>query len=252
MDSLAHFRRANGRNALSINWGPWDEIGMAASLNSHDKGRMTDRGINPIAPDDGLQVMDSLLDLHVTQVTVMPVRWSRLLQSYGLGQEPPILEVMAREVRPRKKTEPTTGGDGEFKRRLEGAPESERLDILTSFVTLQVAKIMGLDPKHQFDLRAPFMNLGLDSLMAVELRNALAEAMGHSLQTSLVYDHPTIEALSHYLGQELLGIQTDTSKDEKPSADEKHWNDLSVELDELSQEELANLLAESVSSFEKE
>ena len=61
MDALAHYRRAQGLPGLSINWGPWDKIGMAAGLKGQDRSRMADRGISPIDPEHGLKVVDLLL-----------------------------------------------------------------------------------------------------------------------------------------------------------------------------------------------
>ena len=198
MDALAHYRRAQGLPGLSINWGAWDKIGMAAGLKGQNRSRVIDRGISLIDPEHGLRVLDLLLSTHSAQMTVMPVKWSILLQLYPEGQQPPIFEEMVRQTKSRKQAKAIGKETAELRRRLEAAPESDRRDILISFVSSQVTKIMGLDPSHPLNLQTPFSDLGLDSLMAVELRNALAAGMGRSLQTSLVYDYPTIEKLTKY------------------------------------------------------
>jgi acyl carrier protein len=251
MDALAHYRRAQGLPGLSINWGPWDKIGMAAGLKGQDRSRMADRGITPIDPEHGLKVVDLLLSTHSAQVTVMPVKWSRLLQSYSEDQEPPIFEEMIRQIKSRKPVKAIDRGKAELRRRLEAAPESERRDMLISFVSSQVTKVMGLDPSHPLNLQTPFRDLGLDSLMAVELRNALAAAIGRSLQTSLVYDYPTIEKLAEYLRQELIGDVMPENHHRRAAKNEIQLEEISEKLNDLDQVEVAKMLAEQLASLKE-
>ena len=108
---------------------------------------------------------------------------------------------------------------------------------------------MGRDPSHALNLQTPFSELGLDSLMAVELRNALAAAVGHSLQTSLAYDYPTIEKLGDYLGQELLGEVRTENPEKRAANDDIHLESMSEKLDDLSQLEVAQILADKLASL---
>jgi len=222
---------------------------MVASLTGQNKNRFFKRGVRLIEPDQGLQMLGLLLRRQVTQATVFPVSWSKFLAAFTEGHVPPVYKALARDIFLRKPTKANDSGKIDLTQRLLAAPESDRRDILISFVNSQVAKVMGLDPSKLLNVKTPFSNLGIDSLMAVELRNALAQVAGHSLQASLVYDYSTIEALSDYLYNELLSNEAPETGKQKANKDEKPQESLSEEIEGLSQEEMAQLLAERIASL---
>ena len=102
---------------------------------------------------------------------------------------------------------------------------------------------MGLAPSHALDLQTPFTSLGFDSLMAVELRNALAAAMGHSMPTSLAYDYPTIEKLAEYFMRELTGGGESTQMTTTTPLHKQSAQDRLNALESLSDEEVERLFS---------
>ena len=205
LDALAYHRRAHGLSALSINWSGWGEIGMAARLQSRDRSRMTDRGVAELQPEKGVRALGLLLNQTAANVMVAPIRWSVLLKAFPAGGEPPLLRALAAEAGPRSatRTEAQATG-GELKSRLAAVPEAEREGVLLMFVQDQVARVLGLATGQGLDPQVPFTSLGIDSLMAVELRNALASAMARSLPPSLTFDYPTIATLAAFMSSEQL------------------------------------------------
>jgi SAM-dependent methyltransferase len=95
-----------------------------------------------------------------------------------------------------------------FRRALADALPTEREDLLVDYVRGHVARVLRLDGTRPPDPRRGLMDLGLDSLMAVELRNRLASGLGleEPLPATLVFDHPTVEAIARYLGEDVLAL----------------------------------------------
>jgi acyl carrier protein len=237
MDSLAHLRRTSGLPALSINWGPWSDSGMAARLKDQDRRRMHSRGFDPINPEQGTAILDLLLDWDATQVAVIPVDWSRLFGLYANAKPPAIFDAMARSVASDPRQGQGVGGSVDLQEQLRNAPPSETADILSEFLSIEVAKVLGLEPSRTVNRTAPFASLGVDSLMAVELQNAVAGAMGRRFPPSLVYDYPSIEKLTEFLLQDFL---TPTDAAPKAAVPSKPVDRLSA-LENLTDEEIENL-----------
>ena len=238
LDALAAQRRAEGLPGLSINWGPWGEIGMAAAVGEQDRKRWAERGVRLIAPDEGAQILGLLLRQHAGQVAVVPFDWPTFLRQYAAGAEPPLFRTMARESAQRAEARQEAAAQGGLQQRLEEAPPSERHGILLAHVREQVAKVLGLDSTRPPSLTRGLTDMGMDSLMVVELRNRLQTSLGAKLPSTLVFEHPTIEALSTFLAQEVLSLAPPATGSEPepatPSAAER--------LEELSQKELSDSL----------
>jgi len=206
LDGLAALRRAEGLPGLSINWGPWGEVGMAASLMEQDLRRWADRGVRLITRDQGVQILGLLLGQDMDQVGVFQIDWSLYVRQFGRGAPPPLFQTVARERAPRAEARREAQGDAGLRGRLDAAPPNERYEILLTYVRDQVARVLGLDPSRLPSLTQGLTDMGMDSLMIVELRNHLQASLGTSLPSTLVFEHPTIEALSAHLAQDVLEL----------------------------------------------
>jgi acyl transferase domain-containing protein/NADPH:quinone reductase-like Zn-dependent oxidoreductase/SAM-dependent methyltransferase/acyl carrier protein len=203
-DGLAHYRRALGLPALSVNWGPWGEAGAAT------RGKVTQRsqlkGFQSIQPQQGFRILARLLKQAPAQIGVMPVDWRQYSDSFSRRFTSTLLSELRgqRDVRASK---PQDKGPSESViQRLNGAPPTKRQGLLTDYVRAQATKVLGLDHARPIDSNQPLNDLGLDSLMAVELRSLLSTELGltRSLPPTLVFDYPTIAALTTYLAEEVF------------------------------------------------
>ncbi|MDO9173740.1 MAG: SDR family NAD(P)-dependent oxidoreductase, partial [Actinomycetota bacterium] len=205
LDALAHRRVAEGRPGLSIDWGAWSSIGAAADRGV-DK-LVGEQGIGVIAPDDGLAILDLLLERPSPQVGVSPVQWPLLLSRYGAAGAPPYFAEVAAAATGNVAAAATPSGHAhDLASRLAAVAPDRRGGVLLDFVRDQAAHVLALSVSQVGD-RVPLSDLGLDSLMAVELRNVLGAALGHArpIPATLVFDYPTVEAIAGFLGDLALG-----------------------------------------------
>jgi acyl transferase domain-containing protein/NADPH:quinone reductase-like Zn-dependent oxidoreductase/NAD(P)-dependent dehydrogenase (short-subunit alcohol dehydrogenase family)/acyl carrier protein len=233
MDALAHHRRGRGLPALSINWGPWGDVGMAAEGSGHRQRRLADQGFRPIAPDEGVQLFSQLLGATRAQVGVLPITWSEFLRINAAGGA--FFDRVATRTTRAPKEEP------DIRRQLAAAPDPRGL--LAHHVRSVVGKVLGMREPGAIDARARLFDLGLESLMAVELRGRFEDSLGCPLRPTLLFDYPTIEALVEHLAGKLS-----EHRDDKVSAHgvPDTATVLADELESLDEDEIARRLAQEL------
>jgi acyl carrier protein len=240
MDALAHHRQALGLPGVSINWGPWGESGMAASLKNHDRDRRTEQGMKAIEPEKGLQVLGEVLEQNVAQIGVLPVDWPRFMEQFPRDFEFPLLDEFATT------TEQTPAQKSEFLQQLEAAAPSDRPTLLMNYIRSQIAKILGLSSAEQIAPRQRLFDLGLDSLMAIELKNKLETNLEQSLRSTLLFDYPTVEALVDYLAKEMGLLEpVEPFETSQPEAKDEELDAFLAELDLASDSDIMQQLTES-------
>jgi acyl carrier protein len=201
MDALMQERHRGGLPGLSINWGPWGEVGMAAGLAGRDRVRLEEQGWGSIAPAEGLSILEYLLgDDRVSQIAVLPVDWTLFLQRVAGAREDPFLASLIPALSPGKLAEPTSPA---VLIEIAALPVGRQRDGLLKYVRDQIVHVAHLG-NGDIEPRQRFFDLGLDSLMALELRDRLQTGLGHALAATVVFDYPTLEALVDYLSGELL------------------------------------------------
>jgi NADPH:quinone reductase-like Zn-dependent oxidoreductase len=204
LDALAAERRARGQAGLSINWGGWSEVGSVVTHGVED--RAIAQGIATMTPAQGLGILGALMVQGRPQVGVVPVDWGTYLRPFGAAV-PPWLSRMARRERRLSAPSASPAAVPVIRDELLAAPTSERPQLLLDFVAAQVARVLGAGSPQAVSEQQPLNEMGLDSLMAVELRNLLGAGLGvdQPLAATLVFDHPTVEALARYLDRTVLG-----------------------------------------------
>jgi len=216
MDTLAHFRRAQGHRALSINWGPWSEVGMAAAAETDGRDRWTAQGVGSIQPDMGLQALDLVIGTDKTQVAVLPVDWQRFLgQLPGGGQRLFFDEIAQEEIPDSSMALGSAAAADNFLHQLENAEPDHRREMLLDHIRDQVTKVLRIDTGSGIRADQGLTDLGMDSLMAVELSNRLMNSLRCSLPSTLAFDYPTIEAISDYLKTCVSWLNTENDLHER-------------------------------------
>jgi myxalamid-type polyketide synthase MxaB len=201
LDALAHTRNQAGSLTLSINWGAWSGLGLAAKPELEQQ--LQSKGMGTINPQQGLEVLEQLLfSSEFSQVGVVPIDWAQWWQKNSpfysqLAISPPTTALMQQKI----------CGDvppQSFLRQLENANKTTRHELIIEYVRSLVAKILGLNSPHSLDAHQGFADLGIDSLTSVELRNQLQSSLGCTLPSTLAFDYPTVAKLTDYLTEKLL------------------------------------------------
>ncbi|MGW1061349.1 type I polyketide synthase [Micromonospora rubida] len=209
LDALAHRRRARGLPATSLDWGLWaTEGGMSGSLDEGDLRRIARSGIIAFTPADGVRLFD--VAVAVDEPAVLPLRMD--LQAMAVGGHPVLLSGLIRP--PARRTAGLAAGPDAVEvltQRLAGQTEAQRGRTLLELVRLHAATVLGFADPSVVDGDRGLLELGFDSLTAVELRNRLNAATGLRLPATLLFDHPTSSAVARHLAAELVPAQTTPS-----------------------------------------
>jgi NADPH:quinone reductase-like Zn-dependent oxidoreductase/SAM-dependent methyltransferase len=238
LDALAHHRRALGLSGLSINWGAWSEVGAAARADRERRIQL--QGIDSMTPAEGLAALESALASGRPQVSAVAVDWPRFLARYDGRRRPSLLadHVGAPSAPMRDAPEPG------LRQLLAEAPAARRRPLLVSHVAARVARVLALEGRS-LDTRRPLNEMGLDSLMAVELRNVLKADIGldGALPATLVFDHPTVEAIVDFLIRAVLELESPAGSSAPAEPDPI---DAVNRIEQLSDEDVDRLFAERV------
>ncbi|NIH93632.1 NADPH:quinone reductase-like Zn-dependent oxidoreductase/NADP-dependent 3-hydroxy acid dehydrogenase YdfG/acyl carrier protein [Mycolicibacterium fluoranthenivorans] len=194
LDGLVAQRRAQGLPATAVNFGPWGHGGMASSQAA--VANLSAQGMMPLEPSAALAALGEAIRHGAAQVTVLKANWQRTAKMLG-GIRPPLLD----QVLP--SGDGSVQGDSELLRQLQELPVAARGGFITEFLQREVQGFLRLAQPPAASSR--FLDLGTDSLMAVELRNRLFGQFGGKFDISptAVFDYPTIGELAEHLVSQL-------------------------------------------------
>ena len=183
LDGLAHYRRARSLPALSINWGPWTEIGMAARPDRG--GRLALRGVEGIAPEQGIAALELLLGQDPVQLAVMPFDCAKWVQFYPSAATSSLYACLTREELPLPTGE-IRQTEADPVKSIFAAPAGERDSLMQAYLSQYITKILGLAGSKTARLNAsqPLNRLGMDSLMALEIKNLIEKNLSVSIPIS--------------------------------------------------------------------
>jgi acyl transferase domain-containing protein len=239
MDGLAHYRVGEGLPALSINWGPWSEVGMAAAISSAEQLRMLDRGLESIPPRRGIEILERLIRQHRPQASILPIDWERFAGHYpSLGRSP----FLSRVCSAGEGSGEPDAGSAETGHPRTGAPSAILLASMPDSAAVEsrilhyVQNIMQL-PKGGIELQAPLNQMGLDSIMALELANRIAAELQVEIPVADLLDGITVADLLERV--QLRSAAADPLPAGRPAGPEDVF---SGQVDQLSDEEVERFL----------
>jgi acyl transferase domain-containing protein/aryl carrier-like protein len=206
LDGLAHYRRGLGLPALSINWGSWAEVGMAARLDARQQARIAQQGENLLAPEAGLQVLAALLQQPAPQVTVSAIQWPAFLAPFAAP--PPFYTNFAQHPSAPPQAAPTAPSN--LSRTLAALDAAGQQEQLVTYLRHTFAAIVGQTPA-EIGVATPLPALGLDSLMAIDVRNQTKRALGVDVPIVKLLESVTITELAIWLQRawQDASLQTD-------------------------------------------
>uniref|UniRef100_UPI0035C9965F SDR family NAD(P)-dependent oxidoreductase n=1 Tax=uncultured Nostoc sp. TaxID=340711 RepID=UPI0035C9965F len=241
LDGFAHYRRSLGLPAQSLHLGTVSQIGEAAEQGADVRGQQL--GIKPIQPQQVLLALEQLLKQpEAVEVGLVAIDWSN---KQGLSHW---LNYRFLADWQEKTDSSSIKIESEFLQQWRTTLPSDRRRLLLNHVQQQVAHILGMASAKTINERSGFFDLGMDSLTAVELRNRLQGSLGYSLPATAIMDYPTIETLVNYLVQQTSASLSDhlLPDDQLTAPETTQTSHADADLADLSQEELAALLADEL------
>ncbi|UOX89595.1 SDR family NAD(P)-dependent oxidoreductase [Amycolatopsis sp. FBCC-B4732] len=200
LDALAQHRRGRGLPATSLAWGLWEtRSGLTAHLGDDDVSRLGRSGVRALPTGRALRLFD--LAVSTGEPLLMPVALD-LAAWRARAEVPALLRGLVRTSSRRAVRDGVPAGPG-LSERLAGLPEAEQLRVVDDVVRAQVAAVLGYASGNAVEAGRGFLDLGFDSLTALELRNRLNAVTGLRLPATLIFDYPNPDALTKHLCAEL-------------------------------------------------
>jgi acyl transferase domain-containing protein/thioesterase domain-containing protein/acyl carrier protein len=198
LDALAAHRAGRGLAATSLAWGLWERTRKRgeALLRGSDLSRLARTGLTAIGDEQGLELIDTALALGRPALAPIGLDLPVLRAQARGGTLPQVFGELVRV--PAQRAGAGQAGEA-LSRRLAAAPAPEHDRVALDFVREEIAAVLGTDPATAIDPEAPFLELGFDSLTALEFRNRLNAATGLHLAPGVAFDHPTAAALAAHL-----------------------------------------------------
>jgi acyl transferase domain-containing protein len=249
LDAVARRRRAAGLPGLSINWGAFAQAG--AVVERGQLAAMAGRGVRPFSIAHGLDALGRAMAADVGNVGVISVDWPSFLAGTQ-DSFPPFLEAFRRYAGAPtgERPGPAPANVIDFATALADVPRDERRERLVGLVATEAAAVLGIGDPRKIDPDQALNELGLDSLLALELRNRLGAASGRKQTATLLFDHPSILALSAFLEEQLFGgsqtVTTPATLDGAAGSERRFAQELAHEfaneVEAMSDEEIEAML----------
>ncbi|ATL66178.1 type I polyketide synthase [Nocardia terpenica] len=203
LDALATHWRGGGREVVSIAWGLWAvRSGMTGELSAADRARLARGGVVPMDTAESLALLDAAVAAGTA--TVVAARFDIPALRAASGGVPALLSAIAPAAPaagPASAALPATASVTGVLDRLRGASEEERAEILLDLVRTEAALVLGHSSIDAIPVDQGFLDVGFDSLTAVELRNRLGAATGLRLPATMLFDYPNMRRLAGLLDE---------------------------------------------------
>jgi acyl transferase domain-containing protein/acyl carrier protein len=249
LDALARYRRVIGLPALSVSWGTWSQTGMAVEVD-YAEDRSPLKGVGTISNREGIKVLEMLLQCGAVHAGVMPIDWEVWRRSHPVFSSAPYLERLMPELTLWKtdgiEISDETGRTGapqmNLVKQLKKASVGEYEDLVFACIRKNVAKVLNLDLDSPPNIHQKLSEMGMDSLMAVELNKLLQAELGQPLPATLAFEYPTIHDLTQYITREILSIRTVTQSSAASDKGDSTVAHETKDLEQLSDEEAEEAL----------
>ncbi len=196
VDAFVSWRTASGLPAAAINWGPWSEVGLARAL--------TGTVLDPITPTEGVEALESVLAADRTRTGIARLRADRILAAFPEIRRLGYFAQLVEEFNLADDAGDWAGPD-----ELRDLDPAEIRRVVADRLRLRVAAVMGHADQSGVDPAVPLVELGLDSLMAVRIRNIARGDFGVEPPVALLLEGASLRDIStNLLGQ--LGYAEDT------------------------------------------
>ena len=242
---MAHSRRVLGLPALALNWGAWQDTGLAKQQNTVDK--LEDQGIKSILPEQAINSLEVLFNQDIAQLGIIPIDWQKWQQANVVK---PFYEQVINEDLSKLKASDSKQKSTQqlsLKQELAQLDDDSRspiIELINQQISQQLSQILGIKDSQQIDPELGFRELGLDSLGSVEFRNKLQSGYELKLSATVIFDYSNIRAIALHI-YSLLFPETQTENQDHASKGGADTQEDLTQIKQLSEAEAEEaLLAE--------
>ena len=202
LDGLAELRRSQGLVGASLAWGLWRQShgGMAADLNEADLARLARNGVSALSAEAGFELLDAALRSSAIRLVPARLELAQMRRNLEGAAAPALLRTLLPQGA-RRGLAPRRGRA--FAETLAGLSETERLARVRELVRREVSAVLGVSEARSINANKGFSELGVDSLMALELSRRLQQRTGLNTPKTLTFDHPNVDSVCHWVLAEL-------------------------------------------------
>ena len=229
LDSFSYFLSKKEISAKVINWGPWEQIGMAAKTENTKGTHNVHFQLNSITTLEGILIFDELLSDKSIQTFIFLVN-KKITNQFNDLIYNKTLSQFSKEFWSLEK-------DNKFINEKTSFSKPRNKDQLYNIILEITTKVIGSLSVNTANVNLGFQDLGMDSMMGLQLRNLLTKYFSITLPATLIYKYPTINDLTNHIAKIIFLEENDYKNDLS--------NDLSItelNVDQFSEQELADLL----------
>jgi myxalamid-type polyketide synthase MxaE and MxaD len=249
LDFLARWRRAQGLPALSIDWGAWEEI----RLLGQNRDEVDRFGLRKLPVETAMSAFSRLAATSSAGAMVADVDWPLLKQAFATRGRQKFFEKISIA---NAETAAASTSAIPWQELLDAAPADDRAETLSGLIATEVRRVLGLGDSDPLDHHRGLFQMGMDSLMSVQLRSRLARATKITLPATLTFTYPTVAALTGFLLREAFAAAPPKApaapaQPTPPPAGKPVANDppSPAEVSDLNDDEVKNLLSQELDSL---
>lgn len=190
--------------------------------------------------------MEEVLSRGSVQVVVLPIDWKVFLNQFPPGYEPPLYSEFAHAAREVGRVERASQQRSDIAQKLSHATPAERKELLADSVRAEVLRVLGLAPTYPLDMHKGLFEMGMDSLMAVELKTRLQNSLGTALPSTLAFDYPTVNDLVRFMSEEVFAVNESNGSPALAQQENSELNEILAEIEQLSEDAAKTALVDDI------
>ena len=232
LDAFVTYRQSQGLPALAIEWGTWDEMRTVSEIQRQEYRSL---GLLPMPASRALAALGSLLQSRESCMVVAAINWRTLRAVFEARRKRPLLdgiEMPAIKLDAARVSEP----------QWQKLPGPAREAWIANVLWEEICRVLRIEDGAPIEFDRGFFEMGMDSLVSVELKNRLEARLGRSVPAMLTFNFPTVRTLSGHLSKEFTASVI-------PAANGTHAPSNGGGEAELNDEEVASLLASKLKSL---
>jgi len=242
LDGLISYRRKKGLAGLSIAWGPW-AIGMVKELNLMNLYR--NRGLEPITEERGMQVLERLIYQNIPYTAVLEADWQVFRDSSAKSRTPYLNEWFEKGLADGEELGRDEDILKEFQEAYVATEESERIGLLEEHMTAIVAKALHMK-QEDIEMEKTLTEMGLDSMVATELRNKIELRLGAKLTVIDLLNSQSLRLQIEKIADQLdTMLELNTIEDLLEETSEEDLDLLLAQIENMSEEKVKEILETS-------